>query len=139
MAASLQPLTEVRRELVDVLLHLRVHTLECVEAIDRWRNSSGKSGAPWIEPSSGENYLLKMKSDTHWLADSPLGEILTFSPKSDPFFVVPSAREECATPSNQMTPKLQARSSQNTANAALSSVEASAAAALKSAPAPKAA
>jgi len=108
-AEARQPPQEVRRELIDILLHLRVHSLEVVEAIERWRNSSGRAGAAWIDPSTGENYLLKIKTDTQWLADSPLGEILTFSPKPDPFFVVPSARESHTAPTNQMTPTLQAR------------------------------
>lgn len=101
--------TEVRRELVDNLLNLRIVSLEVVEAVERWRSATGRDNAVWIDAASGENYLLKMKADTQWLADSPLGDFLSFSPKSDPFFVVPSTRECLATPSNSMTPTLQAR------------------------------
>merc|ERR1719230_1888854 len=51
-----------------------------------------------------------MKMDTLWLADCPLGEVLEFSSKSDPFFIVPSARvRPQATSSNMMTPTLRAK------------------------------
>eukprot|EP00927_Polykrikos_kofoidii_P048395 TRINITY_DN42684_c0_g1_i1.p1 TRINITY_DN42684_c0_g1~~TRINITY_DN42684_c0_g1_i1.p1 ORF type:complete len:875 (+),score=127.20 TRINITY_DN42684_c0_g1_i1:73-2697(+) len=103
---------EVRRELVDALLHVRSLSLEVVESIERWRANSGRGNAPWPDPSTGENYLLKMKSDTSWLSESPLGDLLQFSPKSDPFFVVPSARLQQKTPSNMMTPTLRARTQQ---------------------------
>merc|ERR1719367_412574 len=79
--------------------------------IESWR-VAGRQGAVWPDPHTGENYLLKMKEDTRWLADSPLGDILRFSPKSDPFFVMPSAGDSApSTPtnSNQMTPTLQAQ------------------------------
>eukprot|EP00747_Dinoflagellata_sp_TGD_P165356 gnl/TRDRNA2_/TRDRNA2_186516_c0_seq1.p1 gnl/TRDRNA2_/TRDRNA2_186516_c0~~gnl/TRDRNA2_/TRDRNA2_186516_c0_seq1.p1 ORF type:complete len:880 (-),score=151.93 gnl/TRDRNA2_/TRDRNA2_186516_c0_seq1:98-2737(-) len=107
-AEATKPLTEIRRELVDLLLHIRVISLEVVEAIERWRQTANRPGAIWPDPATGENYLLKMKADTVWLADSPLGELLDFSPKSDPFFVVPSSREKHLAPTNQMTPMLQA-------------------------------
>ncbi|CAE7302399.1 TTN [Symbiodinium natans] len=56
-----------------------------------------------VEPQ----YLVVMKDDTRWLAESSLGELLNFSPKSDPFFVVPSSRDAVAA-SNPMTQTLQA-------------------------------
>ncbi|CAE7036816.1 unnamed protein product [Symbiodinium sp. CCMP2592] len=57
-----------------------------------------------VEPQ----YLVAMKDDTRWLAESSLGELLNFSPKSDPFFVVPSSRD-AVTASNPMTQTLQAK------------------------------
>lgn len=105
-AQAAQSWPEVRRELVDSLMHLRVLSLDVVETVEAWR--AGRPSA-WPDPQTGENYLLKMKDDTRWLADSPLGEILRFSAKSDPFFVVPSAGDGPPTPTNQMTPTLQAQ------------------------------
>lgn len=99
---------EVRRELVDTLLHVRALSLDVVEGIERWRMGSRGNGT-WPDPVTGESYLLKMKADTLWLSDSPLAEVLAFSSKSDPFFVVPSARERPEAPSNMMTPTLKAR------------------------------
>eukprot|EP00929_Paragymnodinium_shiwhaense_P007176 TRINITY_DN111111_c0_g1_i1.p1 TRINITY_DN111111_c0_g1~~TRINITY_DN111111_c0_g1_i1.p1 ORF type:complete len:866 (-),score=190.63 TRINITY_DN111111_c0_g1_i1:125-2722(-) len=101
---------ETRRELIDCLLHLRVLSLEVVECVERWRATGNRVTATWPDPTTGENYVLKMKSDTVWLADSPLGDVLQFSQKSDPFFVVPSAREQpVLTHSNMMTPTLKAK------------------------------
>mmetsp|Transcript_51114 Transcript_51114/g.119703 ORF Transcript_51114/g.119703 Transcript_51114/m.119703 type:complete len:848 (+) Transcript_51114:51-2594(+) len=110
-AQGVIPLPEVRREVIDILLRLRLQTLEVVEAIEAWRAGSFGKGEVWPEPGSGEqgNYMLRLKGDTQWLADSPLGELLHFSPKSDPFFVVPSVAEQHVTSTNQMTPLLQAR------------------------------
>jgi len=100
---------QVRRDLVDALLHLRVLSLEAVEAVDQWRAANGRAGMSYMDPGSGENYLLKMKDDTKYLADHPVGEIFTFSSKHDPFFVVPSAPDVQRAPTNGMTPTLQAR------------------------------
>lgn len=52
-------------------------------------------------------YIIRMKDDTRWLAESSLGEFMKFSSKTDPFFVVPSCKEPTASPANQMTSKLQ--------------------------------
>mmetsp|Transcript_71448 Transcript_71448/g.201710 ORF Transcript_71448/g.201710 Transcript_71448/m.201710 type:complete len:909 (-) Transcript_71448:70-2796(-) len=110
-AMATQSWPEVRRELIDTLLHMRVLSLDVVETIEHWRKN-GREGAVWPDPHTGDNYLLKMKDDTRWLADSPLGEILRFSSKSDPFFVVPSTGDAPQQPSNQMTPTLQAQRQQ---------------------------
>lgn len=96
--------TEVRKELVDALLHCRAVSLDLVEAFDRW-HVSGRRGGMNLDPS----YLVNMKDDTRWLADSPLADFLQFSEKSDPFFVVPSCKEPQASPSNPMTATLQAK------------------------------
>lgn len=108
-AEATQSWPEVRRELIDTLLHLRVLSLDVVDTIENWRRACGRQGAVWPDPQTGDNYLLKMKDDTRWLAESPLGDILRFSSKSDPFFVVPSTADGPQTPTNQMTPKLQAQ------------------------------
>lgn len=107
-AMATQSWPEVRRELIDTLLHMRVLSMDVVETIETWRKN-GREGSLWPDPHTGDNYLLKMKDDTRWLADSPLGEILRFSPKSDPFFVVPSTSDSAQPPTNQMTPTLQAQ------------------------------
>jgi len=118
-AEGSKPFPEIRRELVDTLLHLRQLSLEVTEGIESWRAGGRGGSAIWLDPASGENYLLKMKEDTKWLSDSPLGEILQFSAQSDPFFVVPSTREAEPVPgmavnigsgsANQMSPTLRAR------------------------------
>jgi len=94
---------EVCKELVDALLHCRAVSLDLVEAFDRWR-ISGSRGGMNLDPE----YLVNMKDDTRWLAESPLADFLHFSDKSDPFFVVPSCKEP-HTPSNPMTATLQAK------------------------------
>eukprot|EP00405_Crypthecodinium_cohnii_P045049 CAMPEP_0206584294 /NCGR_PEP_ID=MMETSP0325_2-20121206/35628_1 /ASSEMBLY_ACC=CAM_ASM_000347 /TAXON_ID=2866 /ORGANISM="Crypthecodinium cohnii, Strain Seligo" /LENGTH=946 /DNA_ID=CAMNT_0054091407 /DNA_START=219 /DNA_END=3060 /DNA_ORIENTATION=- len=107
-------------ELIDALLHMRVLSLDVVETIEQWRRH-GRESAIWPDPHTGGNYLLKMKDDTRWLAESPLGEILRFSSKTDPFFVVPSAgstaQQQQQPPTNQMTPTLQAQRRQQTSQA----------------------
>eukprot|EP00439_Symbiodinium_sp_Y106_P047503 s2231_g6.t1 len=70
------------------------------EAAATWKNTV----CVVVEPQ----YLVAMKDDTRWLAESSLGELLNFSPKSDPFFVVPSSRD-AVTASNPMTQTLQAK------------------------------
>lgn len=109
-AQGSQSWPEVRRELIDCLMQIRTLSLEVVETIESWR-ASGRQTGIWPDPHTGENYLLKMKDDTRGLADSPLGDILKFSAKSDPFFVVPSSGDSkppTPTNQNQMTPTLQA-------------------------------
>jgi len=95
--------SEAQRELVDSLLHCRALSLDVVEAFEKWR-LAGSRGGVVVEPQ----YLVAMKDDTRWLAESSLGELLNFSPKSDPFFVVPSSRD-AVTASNPMTQTLQAK------------------------------
>lgn len=107
-ASATQSWPDIQRELIDCLVNMRILSLQVVEAIVNWRQH-GKLGAPWPDPQTGENYMLKMRDDTRWLADSPFGEILRFSPKADPFFVVPSASGESQHPTNQMTPTLKAQ------------------------------
>lgn len=108
-AEACRPLPEVRRELIEIILRLRSQSLDVVEGIERWRQGSGRAAAVWHLNTGEGNYLIKIKTDTLWLADSPLGEILGFSPKADPFFVVPGTSEKNATPQNLMTSTLQAR------------------------------
>ena len=45
-----------------------------------------------------QNYLLKMKSDTSFLIQSPFARYFNFSPKSDPFLVFPSMKQSLAAP-----------------------------------------
>mmetsp|Transcript_8462 Transcript_8462/g.15955 ORF Transcript_8462/g.15955 Transcript_8462/m.15955 type:complete len:924 (-) Transcript_8462:152-2923(-) len=108
--------SEVQRELIDTLLRLRQLSLEVTEGIESWRAGGLSGSGIWLDPVGENNYLLKMKEDTRWLSDSPLGEIMAFSARSDPFFVVPSARDAqivadmganlSLAPSNQMTATL---------------------------------
>lgn len=44
----------------------------------------------------GENYLIKMKSDSQFLTTSPLAKFFNFSFKSDPFLVFPSLKHSNA-------------------------------------------
>lgn len=46
----------------------------------------------------GENYLLKVKTDTQFLALSEYGKYFNFSSKSDPFLVQPSLKVHVAGP-----------------------------------------
>ncbi|CEL99147.1 unnamed protein product [Vitrella brassicaformis CCMP3155] len=94
-------------ELRDVLLELRLSTLEVVEAIDVWRKClrpgrKSPLAVPWLVEQNSiqaqhgddlrpQNYLLKMTRDTSWLPSSALSRLMMFSAKSDPFFVTSSA------------------------------------------------
>mmetsp|Transcript_45043 Transcript_45043/g.119053 ORF Transcript_45043/g.119053 Transcript_45043/m.119053 type:complete len:864 (-) Transcript_45043:120-2711(-) len=104
------PLSRVQSELVDVLLALRSVSLEVVESIVRWRHvvlpargvKGPASSVQWFE--NGENYLIRMKIDSSWLAGCSFGEILDFSLKSDPFLVYPSAPPVGKSGDSRITP-----------------------------------
>ena len=97
---------ELLEECVQVLHSLRMLSLHAVKCIIEWRKqlvysylvttSSGSAGQernsinkfkniPFIW--EGENYLLKMKSDTSFLFHSEFSKFFNFSAKSDPFLV----------------------------------------------------
>ncbi|KAF4663630.1 hypothetical protein FOL46_004643 [Perkinsus olseni] len=97
----------LRSELVMNLLALREASIRCVEAVVKWRESlipradapsSGSTvegtntGLPplWTDANSNVNYLIKMKTDTLWLADASFHRLFAFSSRSDPFLVSPS-------------------------------------------------
>jgi hypothetical protein len=46
----------------------------------------------------GENYLLKLKSDSNFLIAASYGKYFNFSPKSDPFLVFPSTKQVSGVP-----------------------------------------
>ncbi|KAF4689778.1 hypothetical protein FOZ63_033464, partial [Perkinsus olseni] len=97
----------LRSELVTNLLALREASIRCVEAVVAWRESLipsaavPSSGSPgegtttdipplWTDANSNVNYLIKMKTDTLWLADASFHRLFAFSSRSDPFLVSPS-------------------------------------------------
>lgn len=45
-----------------------------------------------------QNYLLKMKNDTSFLANSPFAPYFNFSSKSDPFLVFASTKQSSVAP-----------------------------------------
>jgi hypothetical protein len=46
----------------------------------------------------GTNYLVKIKTDTQFLLQSPFGRFFNFSAKSDPFLVFPSMKQASSLP-----------------------------------------
>ena len=46
----------------------------------------------------GQNYLLKMKTDTGFLFSSSFAKYFNFSPKSDPFLIFPSTKQSSIAP-----------------------------------------
>ena len=65
----------------------------------------------------GTNYLVKIKTDTQFLLQSPFGRFFNFSAKSDPFLVFPSMKQTSSLPGGgqaRTIKKLLDRSSQKT-------------------------
>jgi len=79
---------EWRRQLV---LSYLVSSSTTLSGSTNDRNSINKfKNIPFIW--EGENYLLKMKSDTNFLAHSQFSKYINFTTKSDPFLVQPSLK-----------------------------------------------
>eukprot|EP00397_Hematodinium_sp_SG-2012_P018888 GEMP01019375.1.p1 GENE.GEMP01019375.1~~GEMP01019375.1.p1 ORF type:complete len:840 (+),score=163.52 GEMP01019375.1:29-2548(+) len=88
------------KEISDLLNELREVSLQLVSTIVKWRmqvspplnkfDVHNAEHAVWLY--NGGNYLLKMKNDTQWAANSALNQIVEFSDKFDPFFVFPSLK-----------------------------------------------
>ena len=99
-------------ECINILHSLRMLSLHVVKCIIDWRKQllysylmANQVNQGALSPDSqarkfksipfiweGENYLLKMKNDTHFLNDSEYGKHFNFSTKSDPFLVFPSSK-----------------------------------------------
>ena len=91
----------------ELLTHMRIISLNVVECILRWRehllsiyklqkqkNKKATLNIKFQDSGiDGANYLLKMKSDTAFLAESALQEYFNFSKKSDPFLVFTSKQQ----------------------------------------------
>ena len=85
-----------------LLDELRLISLAVVESATRFREqlksacylAGGEDKLSLVEHTpivyNGENYLVKMKTDTSFLATSELAKWFNFSTKTDPFLVVPA-------------------------------------------------
>ncbi|CAG9325229.1 unnamed protein product [Blepharisma stoltei] len=85
-----------RQELADKLSNLRTLSLNAVELIQNWREklsnlSQNMSLSKTQFLINDENYLIKMKTDTIYLADTIIADLIYISNKSDPFFVYASS------------------------------------------------
>lgn len=94
---------EMKQKSFELLTHLRLISLNVIENILKWREYihqtfySAKTNVkavqliviPFIFNQS--NYLIKMKTDTKDLVDTPLSKYFSFSNKCDPFFIEPAS------------------------------------------------
>jgi len=97
---------ELKQKSVELLSHLRLISLNVIETILKWREyihqtfyssrnttkATQLMSVPFIYNQS--NYLIKMKTDTKDLIDTPLSKYFSFSNKSDPFFIEPASDEQ---------------------------------------------
>jgi hypothetical protein len=62
----------------------------------------------------GQNYLVKIKSDTHFLCSSPFSLYFNFSNKSDTFLVFPSMKQSSIVPTGPSRRKIMEKASAKT-------------------------
>jgi hypothetical protein len=62
----------------------------------------------------GQNYLVKIKGDTHFLASSPFSVYFNFSNKSDTFLVFPSMKQSSIVPTGPSRRKVMEKPSAKT-------------------------
>ncbi|KAL4457116.1 hypothetical protein ABPG74_014754 [Tetrahymena malaccensis] len=93
-----------------LLAHLRILTISAVEAISQWRNyfffiqkyamgyeKYKKKDIMLIFFWEHMNYMLKIRSDAHFVNHSVMNRYIPFSTKYDPFFVYPNKiKGDCA-------------------------------------------
>jgi len=88
---------ELKQKAAELLTHLRILSLNVVDSILRWREYIQQTFASNRGPIKASqafvpifiynqsNYLIKLKSDTKDLAETPLAQYFTLSTKFDPF------------------------------------------------------
>ncbi|CAG9332855.1 unnamed protein product [Blepharisma stoltei] len=85
-----------RQEVADRLSNLRTLSLNAVELIQNWREKLANFNQNYSPAKiqfmiNNENYLIKMKTDTIYLANTIIADLIYISNKSDPFFVYASS------------------------------------------------